>query len=57
MVAGKSLTYDGSGHPAIESGEIELSIQVSNTSVSPMNSSHPHSQGWFGLSTVGSIGN
>ena len=40
----------------MDSGEIEESIHVSNTSTSGTNSSHPHSHACFGLSTVGSIG-
>ena len=40
----------------MDNGEIDESIHVSNTSSSPMNSSHPHSHTCFGLSTVGSIG-
>ena len=56
MLDGKISSQPGLGQSATDNGEIELSIQVSRTSSSPMNSVHPHSQGSKGLSTVGSIG-
>ena len=57
MLDGKISSQPGFGQSATDNGEMELSIQVSNTSSSPMNSVHPHSHACLGLSTVGSIGN
>ena len=57
MLDGKISSQPGFGQSATDNGEMELSIQVSNTSSSGINSLQPHSQGSSGLSTVGSIGN